>query len=400
MKRVDAVILAGGYGRRILKVTKNKIPKPLLKINKKPFLDYLIQNLSKYNINKIYIIAGHKGLLIKKKYQDKYQNLVQVECIVEKKALGTAYALNYIKNKIKNDFILINGDTFVDFNLNYFFKKKINKFFIGCMVLTKKFKNSLTNNLLNLDIDANERIVFSNKNKFISSGVIFLRKKILKLINKKNFSLENDILNKLIIEKKLKGIEHKGLFIDIGTPKNFLLAKKIIKKKTYRPAVFFDRDGVINYDHGYTHKIRDFKFKPQIIKTLKFFSNKNFYIFIVTNQSGIARGYYGTEDFIKLQEYMKKELSIKNIFINDVVYCPHYKAGIIKKFSINCNCRKPKTGMVKYLKENWTINIKKSLFIGDNITDKMCAQRSNINFIFYNNNLYKNIKKYIKIQKI
>jgi len=397
MKKVDAVILAGGYGRRILKVTKNKIPKPLLKINKKPFLDYLIQNLSKYNINKIYIIAGHKGLLIKKRYQDKYQNLVQVECTVEKKTLGTAYALNYIKNKIKNDFILINGDTFVDFNLNYFFKKKINKFFIGCMVVTKDFKNSLTNNLLNLDIDKKKRIIFSKKNKFISSGIIFLRKKILKLINEKTFSLENDILNKLIIKKKLKGIEHKGMFIDIGTPKNFFLAKKIIKKKTYRPAIFFDRDGVINYDYGYTYKIRDFKFKPQIIKTLKFISNKNFYIFIVTNQSGIARGYYGTNDFIKLQEHIKKKLLIKNIFINDVVYCPHYKTGIVKKFSINCNCRKPKTGMVEYLKENWTINIKKSLFIGDNITDKICAQRSDINFIFYNKNLYKNIKRYIKI---
>jgi D-glycero-D-manno-heptose 1,7-bisphosphate phosphatase len=187
------------------------------------------------------------------------------------------------------------------------------------------------------------------------------------------------------------------MFIDIGTPKNFFLAKKIIKKNTYRPAIFFDRDGVINYDYGYTYKIRDFKFKPQIIKTLKFISNKNFYIFIVTNQSGIARGYYGTNDFIKLQEHIKKELLIKNIFINDVVYCPHYKTGIVKKFSINCNCRKPKTGMVEYLKENWTINIKKSLFIGDNITDKICAQRSDINFIFYNKNLYKNIKRYIKI---
>ena len=110
--------------------------------------------------------------------------------------------------------------------------------------------------------------------------------------------------------------------------------------------------------------------------------------------------YYGINDFIKLQEHIKKKLLIKNIFLNDVVYCPHYKTGIVKEFSINCNCRKPKTGMVKYLKENWTINIKKSLFIGDNKTDKICAQRSNINFIFYNKNLYKNIKKYIKIQKI
>jgi NDP-sugar pyrophosphorylase family protein len=125
MKRIDAVILAGGFGTRIKKFTKNKIPKPLLKINKKPFLDYLIQNISKYPINKIYIICGHRGSLIKKKYHNKTINLIKINCIKEKISKGTGHALLSIKNIIKNDFILINGDTLINFNLNIFFKKKI-----------------------------------------------------------------------------------------------------------------------------------------------------------------------------------------------------------------------------------------------------------------------------------
>ena len=396
MKSIDAVILAGGYGKRILKITRNKIPKPLLKINKKPFLDYLIKNLSKYNINKIYIIAGHKGHLIKKKYQDKYQNLVKVKCIIEKKTAGTGYALNYIKNKIKNDFILINGDTFVDFNLNYFLKKKMNKFFLGCMILTKDSKKSLTKNLLNLNIDKNKTVFFSSKKKFISTGIIFFRKKMLELINYKTFSLENDILKKLIIKKKIKGIEHTGVFIDIGTPRNFFLAKKIIKKNTYRPAIFFNKDTIINYDYRYKNKISDFKFKEKIIETLKFISKKKFYIFIIINQSDIGKGYNGVNNFIKLQKNLKNKLLIRNIFINIIVYSSDYKKNSIKKFSVNCTFRKLDTEMFKYLKENCTINIKKSLFICNNITEKICAQKSNINFIFYNKYLYKNIKKYIK----
>lgn len=397
MKKIDAIILAGGYGSRIKKITKNKIPKPLLKINKKPFLDYLIQNLCKYNINKIYIIAGHKGNLIKKRYQNKYQNLVQIKCIVEKKTKGTGYALNYVKNKIKNDFILINGDTFLDFDLNYFFKKKIHKFALGCMVVTKDFKKSLTNNLLNLNIDKNNIVIFSKKNKFISCGIIFFKKKILKLINKKIFSLENDILSKLIIKKKLNGIEHSGIFIDIGTPNNFFLAKKIIKKITYRPAILFDEDSIINYFYKNNYKIRDFKFKRKIINTLKLILKKKFYIFIIINHSCNTKRYHGIYDLIKHQKHIKKKLLKKNIFINDMVYKLFCKTELIKKISINCNTLNLKTEIVKYLKRNWTINMKKSLYISDKITDKKYFQKSDINFIFSKKNLYKSLIRYIKI---
>jgi D-glycero-D-manno-heptose 1,7-bisphosphate phosphatase len=100
MKKIDVVILAGGYGTRIKKFTKNKIPKPLLKFEKRPFLDYLLQNISKYPINKIYIISGFKGDLINQRYNNKLINLIKIHCIKEKISRGTGYALFSIRKKM------------------------------------------------------------------------------------------------------------------------------------------------------------------------------------------------------------------------------------------------------------------------------------------------------------
>ena len=135
----------------------------------------------------------------------------------------------------------------------------------------------------------------------MNGGVYYLKKNILKLIKNKNTSLENDILPTLIKKRKISGLISKNFFIDIGTPKNFTKAKNFLLKNCTKSAAFLDRDGVINYDTGYVHKIKDFKFRPGVISGLKLLRDKNYYIFIVTNQSGIGRGIYNVNDFYKLQ---------------------------------------------------------------------------------------------------
>ena len=124
----------------------------------------------------------------------------------------------------------------------------------------------------------------------MNSGIYYFKKEIFKFFpNKRNFSLENELLENLINKKKVSGTIHNGFFLDIGTPKNFIFGKKNIQKILYKPALFLDRDGVINIDKGYTHKTKDFKLMPNILKVLKYFNNKNYYIFIVTNQAGVAK---------------------------------------------------------------------------------------------------------------
>jgi len=115
-------------------------------------------------------------------------------------------------------------------------------------------------------------------------------------------------------------------------------------------AVFLDRDGVINDDFGYVSKIEDFKFKEGIFELLELLQNKGFTLFVITNQSGIARGYYTKEDFLKLTDFMLKELEKRDIFIKEVAYCPCHP-----DFSESCDCRKPNPKMILDLAEKYNI---------------------------------------------
>ena len=140
---------------------------------------------------------------------------------------------------------------------------------------------------------------------------------------------------------------------------------------------FFDRDGVINHDAGYTHKFENFRFRKKCNKNIKLsYKKKILYFLLSQNRAGIAKKVYFKKNFYELHNKIKNKLSYKNIFFDDVQFCPHHPDGKIRKYSIECKCRKPSDLMIKRLKEKWFINIKKSIFIGDKITDEMAAKKS------------------------
>lgn len=249
--------------------------------------------------------------------------------------------------------------------------------------------------LSNLNIDKNKFIVSRAKSKLMNSGIYLFKKNILNHIKNKRQSLEEEVLPKLIEQKKIKGILSANYFIDIGTKQNLKLAKKQFNKKFYKPAIFLDRDGVINKDLDHVYKIKDFKYTKNIFTALKRLSN--YYIFIITNQAGIAKGLYTENDFFKLHAKIKGDLIKKNIYINEVKFCPHHPNGIIKKYTKNCLCRKPGTLMINEIFNNWNINLKKSLMIGDRISDMLCAKNSNLKFQFVQKNIETQIKNFIKL---
>lgn len=377
---MDLVILAGGRGSRINHVT-SKVPKPIIKFSKISFLQHLINYYAKYDFDNIFILAGYKGHQIKKEFDNKSQNFVDIKCFVEKKKMDTAGALNQVKNYIKNNFVLINGDTFIDFDLKNL-TKKLN-YSIGRMALINKNTNS--KKLTNL-IVKNNLIVFSKIDKFTNAGIYFFNKKIFDYIPKKRCSLENDILPQLIEKKLIKGIKINSFFIDIGTPKTLFKANKILAKYFKKPAAFLDRDGVINYDFGHVHKIKDFKLKPGIKKLLKNFNKNNYNVFLITNQAGVAKGLYTENNFNVLHKFIKKKFLKENIYINDVQACFHHPAAKIEKYKKRCSCRKPGIGMLKNIEKKWLIDIERTLFIGDKTTDRLCAERRGLKFFFFKKN--------------
>ena len=158
-KKIDLVILAGGFGTRIKKYLKGK-PKPMIKFDKFNFLDLLIRKICTYDINKVFILAGYKGEKIKKKYHNKKINLVDVECIVEKKPRGTAGCLNQIRKRLKTDFIVVNGDTFFDIDYNQIINFNLKN--TNSLISLVKNKNYKSNKkLINLNIK-NNKIFYSN----------------------------------------------------------------------------------------------------------------------------------------------------------------------------------------------------------------------------------------------
>ena len=389
MKNLDLVILAGGKGTRIKKYLHNK-PKPMVKFNEIYFLQYLINIFSKYPINKIFILTGYKSDIIFKNFHNKIFNFTKVVCIKEKKLMGTGGALlNLKRNKIK-DFILVNGDTVFDIDLADFiksFKKKK----LGCVALAPNNKNTNNYKLNNLGIKKST-LCYKKNSKLMNGGIYFFKKKFLNIIPNKPCSLEEDIFPNIIKKKLLTGKIYKDFFLDIGTPKYFKVSTKKLKDHFSRPAAFLDRDGVINHDSGYVYKKKDFRFRKGVIKGLKYLIKKKYYIFIVTNQAGIAKGMFNENDFKKLHLYLKNNLSKKNIYFNDVQYCPYHPKGKIKIYKKKSSLRKPGNQMIKNILKKWLIDKRKSFMIGDKNSDKDCAKKSNLSFFYADSNFYTQIK--------
>ena len=154
-------------------------------------------------------------------------------------------------------------------------------------------------------------------------------------------------------------------------------------------AVFLDRDGVINEDYGYVYKKEDFKFREGIFEVLKSFQDKGYKLFIVTNQSGIARGFYSEDEFHNLMEWVKKEFAKKGIKITDYRFCPHHP-----DITGECECRKPKAGMILDLAKKYNIDLENSIMIGDKDSDIKAGKNAGVGeSILINGNIFDIIKQ-------
>ena len=165
-----------------------------------------------------------------------------------------------------------------------------------------------------------------------------------------------------------------------------------------KPGAFLDRDGVINYDTGYLYKYEDFKLRPGVIKGLKLLIKKKYRIFIVTNQSGIAKGLFTEKDLKLLHQKMKKELSNYKIKIDEIKFSPYHPQGKIKKYKKKSDTRKPGNKMVKEIFKKWATDIKKSFMIGDKRSDNLCAKKSGLYFEYAEKNFFYQIKNILKLK--
>ena len=148
-------------------------------------------------------------------------------------------------------------------------------------------------------------------------------------------------------------------------------------RKVCNKFVLLDRDGVINIEKSYLHKIEDFEYEKNVVEGLLRLRDLGYRFAIITNQAGIARGYYTEEDYLKLQSFIEDDLFKKGIKIEKSYFCPHHP-NVTGKYGIECNCRKPNTGNFELAIKEFDIDVKNSFMIGDKITDLIPAEKLGI----------------------
>lgn len=143
-------------------------------------------------------------------------------------------------------------------------------------------------------------------------------------------------------------------------------------------AIFLDRDGVINHEVNYLHKIEEFEFTPKCVEALQKLQSAGYLLFIVTNQAGIGRGYYTESDFEKLNKWMCDKLLSYGVKITGVAYCPHHPEQGLGNYKMKCECRKPEPGMLLPFIEKFRINTESSILVGDKLSDIFAGEKANI----------------------
>ncbi|GKX56822.1 D,D-heptose 1,7-bisphosphate phosphatase [Leminorella grimontii] len=144
------------------------------------------------------------------------------------------------------------------------------------------------------------------------------------------------------------------------------------------PAIFLDRDGTINVDHGYVYEIDRFQFIDGVIEACQELKKMGFALVVVTNQSGIARGMFTEDQFISLTEWMDWSLADRDVDLDGIYYCPHHPEGSVDEYRQQCDCRKPEPGMFLSAKDELNIDMAASYMVGDKVEDMLAAQKAGV----------------------
>lgn len=382
----QAVILAGGKGTRLGSLTKST-PKPLLKVGDKPFLEYLIWNLVRHGVTDIIITTGYLAEQFTSLKEAANLFGCTIRCFQEESPLGTGGCLKAIERTLDDGFLVLNGDSILEVNYrDLVCSLETNASALANLALRERTDASRFGNVSFSDgliTSFQEKKASEGGRALINGGVYVMRKEILNLIPEQEFSLERDLFPELAKSKQLGGLVVNGFFLDIGIPESYQAAQTLIPDWQTKKAVFFDRDGVLNFDFGYVHKKEDFKWIAGAKDAIKFCNDSGWLVFVVTNQAGIARGYYSEAEFMSLMEWVSDDLAGHGAHIDKVYYCPHHPTAGVGELRKKCSCRKPEPGLIKQALSEWPVDKASSILIGDKQSDVDAANASGIRGILF-----------------
>lgn len=376
----QAVILCGGIGSRLGDLTRST-PKPLLPVGGEPFLFYLLRELQRHGFRRVLLLAGFEAAQLQNFIADCEKRLnLQIELSVEPVRAGTGGALWHARSLLDEAFILMNGDSWLDFNLLDLALAAESDLDAEVVMALRSAADAARYGVV--DLQSSRVRSFDARPKddgpaLVNAGVYVVDRALVESLGSV-CSLEQDVLPKLASAGRVGGRVYDGFFIDIGVPESLAAAQSSVPAHQRRPAVFLDRDGVLNEDLGHVGTIERFHWRPGVIQAVKRLNDSRHYVFVVTNQAGVARGYYTEADVQALHEHMMQELRRHGAHIDDIRYCPFHAEGTVAPYARASDWRKPAPGMIIDLLETWPVDASASVLIGDKPSDVDAAHAAGI----------------------
>jgi len=390
---ITAVIMAGGRGTRIREINFDT-PKPMIPLLGKPVLQYEIESLKKQGLTDIVLVIGYLGKQIISYFGNGKDFGVNIRYIEEKEPLGTAGSLFFLKNNVSKDFLLLNGDNIFNVDINRFYQRHKKN---NCLATILTHPNNHPydsgvivadkNNLVTKWMSKEEpRLWYRNR---VNAGIHFLSSKILdKFIEPKKTNLDREVLEPLIAEKQLFIYDSSEYIKDMGTPDRYYQVIEDLKNNkperknlSYKQkAIFLDRDGTINKYVGFLKNIDDFELLPGVSDAIKLINQSDYLAIVVTNQPVVARGDVTFDQLNEIHNKMETLLGKEGAYLNGLYFCPHHPdkgfEGEIPELKIDCDCRKPKPGMLLKAAKDFNIDLSQSWMVGDENSDIECGKNA------------------------
>ena len=412
---MKVVIMAGGKGTRIASV-RSDVPKPMINICGKPILEHQIDNLKACGLTDIILVIGYLGDKIKEYFGDGSKFGVNIGYFVEDHPLGTAGAL-FKMPQLTEDFLLLCGDVIIDVDFNRFiaFHKEHQAW---ASLVAHPNGHPYDSSLLVTEIDApktvggmpedthrvirwmakeDERTYYKNR---VNAGIELISPELLKE-TMKNFvprhpetpdkiDLDRDVLKPNIPSGKIFAYDTPEYIKDMGTPDRFYETEKDIESgkvharnlKNKQKAIFLDRDGTINKMVGFVTKPEQFELIEGTAEAIKAINKSGYLAIVVTNQPVIARGDCTFEELQTIHDKMETELGKAGAFVDAIYVCPHHTdkgfEGERPEYKCNCDCRKPKPGLLLQAAKDFNIDLSESYMIGDSHRDVEAGENAGV----------------------